>query len=113
MRAGKLRHRVTFERKSAAQNAGGEQIVTWTPAATVWASVDYLTGREYRAADGEQAQMDVRVTTRYHNRDINPAQYRVTHKGRVFDIVSVAWPEDRDILMVVIGKENVPDIEDA
>lgn len=108
MRAGKLRHRVTFEVKSAEQNAGGEQVVTWTPVATVWGSVEYGRGREYRASDGEQAQMEVKVTTRYHNRDINPATYRMTHKGRTFDIVSVAWPEDRNISMVVMGKENVP-----
>lgn len=109
MRAGKLRHRVTFEVKSAEQNAAGEQIVTWTPVATVWASVDYVRGREYRAADGELAQMDVKVTARYYNRDINPAEYRISHLGRVLDIVSVAWPEDRDILMVVMAKENVPE----
>jgi len=109
VRAGELRHRVTFEVKTAEQNEAGEQVVTWTAAATVWGSVVYVGGREYRATDGEQAQMDVRVTTRYVNRDINPATYRMTHKGRVFDIVSVAWPQDRDITMVVMGKENVPE----
>ncbi|MBO8183770.1 MAG: phage head closure protein, partial [Archaeoglobus sp.] len=47
MRAGELRHRITIQQMQDTQNEYGEPTKEWVDAATVWASIEGLRGREY------------------------------------------------------------------
>lgn len=65
MRAGHLRHRLTFETKSTAQDSfGGEQDV-WSASFEVWGSVQPLRGREFLESDQQQAAVSHKVRIRY------------------------------------------------
>ena len=65
MRAGELRHRVTIKSKGASRDTFGQETITWTTVATVWAAVEPLSGREYLAGAQLEAAVDTRVRIRY------------------------------------------------
>lgn len=85
--AGRLDQRVTLQAKSATRAGNGEEVVTWTDVATVWASVQQLRGKEFFAGAQMQDEIDVRVRLRYRagvTRD-----QRLQWNGAPLDIVSV------------------------
>ncbi len=85
--AHRLRHRVTIERKTAGADAWGQLVETWETVAIVPAEVWPLSGREFVAAQAEQAGVTTRITIRYQA-GIEPAM-RVTHDGRTYNIKAV------------------------
>jgi len=85
--AGKLDQRVTLQAKSASRAANGEEVVTWTDVATVWASVQQLRGKEFFAGAQMQDEIDVRVRLRY--RTGVTRDQRLMWNGAPLDIVSV------------------------
>ena len=94
VRAGDLRHRVTIQQLVVGQDDYGQPLNTWKDAATVWAKVEDLTGREYFAAQQvPTAEVSTRVTIRWRA-DIEPAM-RVVHGARVLDIKAVLDPDGR------------------
>ena len=64
MRAGDLRHRVTIKAKSVARDDYGQETITWTTFATVWAAVEPLTGKDYIAGQQLEAAVDTRIRLR-------------------------------------------------
>lgn len=66
MQAGKLRHRITIEQPDASEGVGGEELPNYSTFATIWGSVEPLSGSE--GLQGRQAGAEVthRVRIRYH-----------------------------------------------
>ena len=87
MQAGRLRHRITIQEPVTARNSYGEAITTWTAVATVWASVEPLSGREFFAAEHVQSEVTHRVRMRWQS-GITP-DMRVLFDGRVLTIDAV------------------------
>ena len=85
--AHRLRHRVTIEQKTAGADAWGQPVETWETVAIVPAEVWPLSGREYIAAQAEQAGVTTRITIRYQS-GIEPAM-RITHDGKTYNIRAV------------------------
>lgn len=90
MEAGKLRHRVTIQKKDKVQDPiSGEILFEWVD---IWkdipASIDYLSVRDYMggltASQTPQAKITARITIRY--RDGINAEMRILHKNKIFDI---------------------------
>jgi SPP1 family predicted phage head-tail adaptor len=65
MRAGRLRHRVVLQRRSESQGTTGEVTWGWATLATVWASVEPVTGRQFFAAAQVQSEVDTLIRIRY------------------------------------------------
>jgi len=65
--AGKLRHRVDIEEPAHAQDSQtGEMVTTWTTfAASIPASIEPLSAREFIQAAATQSQVTARITIRY------------------------------------------------
>jgi len=99
MRAGELRHRVTFKEKSVTRNDFNEEVITWTEVATVWASVEDLSGREFYEARRAGAQVTTRIRMRYRS-DIAP-EMQATWDGHTYDIEAVTDPTGRKRELVV------------
>lgn len=94
MRAGRLRHRVVLQSRTTAQNAYGEQVVSWTNTGTYWAAVEPVTGKE-RFASGERVhEQDVRVVMRYVG-EIDTTQ-RISFDSKVYDIKAVINKDERN-----------------
>ena len=107
MRAGKLRHRVVIKEKVVSRDGYGEEDVTWTAVDTVWASIEPLRGREFLESRQEQADVSHRVRMRYQG-SIVPTM-RVLYGTRVFEVVSVVNPVERDISLELMCREDVND----
>lgn len=85
--AGKLRHRGTIQQKTETPDSYGELIETWTTLATVWCSVEPISGREFFAAQQVQAEVSARIRIRYRP-GITPLM-RIKVHNTTYEIVSV------------------------
>ncbi len=106
MNAGRLRHRIRIQTPTAARNGYGEQIITWTTLATVWAAVEPLRGRELYDAEQVQAEISHRVRIRPYP-GVTP-QMRVLFDSRVLMIETVINVEERGRDMQLMCRE-MPD----
>jgi SPP1 family predicted phage head-tail adaptor len=109
MQAGKLRHKVAIQKLVAGspdQKASGEPDTTWTThLASIWASVEPLTGRELFAAQEHHSEVEVRVRVRY--REGITAKMRVVFDSRNYDIVAVIDREERHRELELLCKQGV------
>jgi phage head-tail adaptor, putative, SPP1 family len=103
MRAGELRHRVTFQKRDVDPATGG--LTDWVDYVTVWAKVEDLSRRDYFQAQmlGEASLVTARITIRWRP-DINP-HMRVRFGGRVFDIKAVLDPDGRRRMLQIMCAE--------
>jgi len=106
MNPGKLRHRITIQQRSSEQDGYGGQIDTWDDVATVWASVEPLTGRALFAAQELNSEVTIKITMRYRA-GITYAM-RVAYGTRTFDILAPIDPEERHIELHLMCKEMIP-----
>jgi len=99
--AGKLDQRITFQQKGVTKNAIGEEVVSWSDVATVWAEVVPLRGREFYAAAQTQQVVDVRFRIRARSGLTN--DMRVLWKGTPHDITALIpgtgpWADSLEIM---------------
>lgn len=106
MEIGKLRHRVTLQESAAVRDSFGAEVETWTDITTLWASVEPLSGREYFAAQQVNTEISTKITLRYRA-GIKP-EMQILFASRVFEILSVVNPEEKNTQLVLMCKE-VPD----
>lgn len=66
MRAGELRHRVQIQVASDSRDAHGGNVRSWSTIATVWASIEPLTGRELFEAQQIESRATVRIRLRHY-----------------------------------------------
>lgn len=109
VRAGKLRHRITIQYKSSESpdSAGNPQPV-WADEATVWGSVEPLSGREFFAAQQVNSEVTHRITMRYRS-GMDPEK-RIKFGTRYFGILAVLNREERNISLELLCVE-VPGVE--
>lgn len=98
MRAGDLRHRVTFQSRSVSADSFGAQSEQWRDVATVWADVSPLSGRELFAAQAVNVEISHSVTIRYQAQFAGPkavAAMRILYGNRIFNIHSSMDTDER------------------
>ena len=105
--AGRLRHRVLFQRQVQSQDpVTGEVTVAWADAfgGPVWAAVEPLSAREFVASQEPQSKVVARITIRY--RDGVDATMRAIHRGRVYNVAGVLEDLDsgREYLTVPVSE---------
>ena len=93
MRAGDLRRRVTIQQKSVTRDTYGAEVISWTDVATVWASVEDLSGRELYDAERITTEVTTRIRIRY--RAGITTDMRAVYGARVFNIRAVLDTEGR------------------
>lgn len=87
MRAGSLDQRITLQQPVLSRDDYGHETISWQPAATVWANVQALRGREYFAAAAVQKELTIKIKIR-HRADIANT-WRILHKGATYNIEAV------------------------
>lgn len=96
MRAGKLRHLVTVDQRSATPDTYGEPAQTWTPLYTNQpASIEPLSGRELINAQAVQSDVTHRVRMRYVSGI--ETKHRIVFGTRVLDIRAIRNVDERGI----------------
>jgi SPP1 family predicted phage head-tail adaptor len=99
--AGELQHRIRFERKVTTRDPlGGDSVVTWEPAGEAWAKATNNLGAttEAVAAGADRYREQVRFDIR--PRQVDPG-WRIVHRGRSFDIKSIAPSNDRSEVAII------------
>jgi len=105
--AGALRHRLSIEHLvagSPTQDAGGEVDQAWVELAEVWGSIEPLRGRELIAA--QQAQSETTGTIRIRYRAGITSKMRVVFRARIFEILGVVNPMERNVELVLSVREG-------
>lgn len=105
MKIGKLRHRVTLQEYVSLKDSFGAEIEAWSDKATVWASIEPLSGREYFAARQMNAEVNTKITIRYRT-GVKPTM-RILFAGRVFEILSVINTEEKNRELILMCKEEL------
>jgi SPP1 family predicted phage head-tail adaptor len=101
MRAGKLRHFVTIERKTGARDPDGGERVSWALLETRWAEIKTQSSREFYAA--QQAQSEITSTIRFRYPCQVRADDRVVYKGQIYNVHSTPETDmlKREVLCMV------------
>lgn len=87
MKAGKLRHPIVIEAPERSQDPfSGEITNTWEPiqAGPIWAKWEWLSVRDFMAAQSSQSQIVARVSIRY--REGIDYTMRVIYRGKTYKI---------------------------
>lgn len=87
---GNLRHRATIQQYSTARDSYGQELVTFSNLATVWAAYDYRINAsdENQIAEKKTAIATVNWTIRYRD-DVEPKMRLTDEAGNIYDILSV------------------------
>jgi len=105
MRSGLLRHRLTFQTKSASRDAYGGEDATWSDDETRWGSVSPLRGQEYFAAQQVHAEATHKIIIRHY--EGLTIRHRIKFDTRYFNIESIRNIDERGIMMELICNEMV------
>ena len=103
--AGRLRHRVALQQPVTTKDSYGQDVVTWTHVATVWASLEPIRGREYFEAQQHGNETTVRIVMRAQGSLIKPT-WRVLHGSDVYEIVSVIDPQKRGDYLELMARKS-------
>lgn len=103
MQIGKLRHYVDLQSSDDVPNEFGEIEKTWSTFASVWASIEPLSGRELLQYQQLNAELSHRIVIRY-NSSITP-KCRIVYDARIFDINVIKNPDERNIFLELLCKE--------
>lgn len=90
MKAGRLRERISIQRRVNSLNDFGESKGVWTTLVDTWAAVAPLAGREFFNAQQVQSDVTTRIVCRYQSAlsTVTPKD-RIQHGADVYDIRSV------------------------
>jgi SPP1 family predicted phage head-tail adaptor len=105
MRAGPMRHRITIETPIETQSSDGSIRKIWETFTTLWALIEPLAGREYFAAQREQADVSHRIRMRYTGGIDH--KMRVLIGSRIFEIESVINVGERDRELILMCREAI------
>ena len=105
MRAGQLRHKVIIQENTPSRDDYGAEAESWSNFATVWAAIEPIRGREFWESQQINAEVTARITIRYLS-GVTP-KMRVKYGTRIFDIISVINPEERNRDLQLMVKEAV------
>lgn len=97
---GRMRERVTIKAPQETQSPSGEVTLGWdTTLATVWASVDGLSGRDILQAMQANVVASHRIRIRYRA-DVTH-EHRIIWRNRTMEIASVVERENRTVLEIL------------
>lgn len=106
MRAGALRKSVVIQQRSEVVDATyGGVTQTWTTFATVNASVESLSGREFLAAQAAQSEASVQFMMRYVAGV--DARMRILYGSKYHNIVNITDVEERHRELIILAKQGV------
>lgn len=105
MNAGKLRHRITLQRRDVTQDAFGAPVDTWTDVATVYASIDPLKGSQLLAAQAFGNETKAKIIIRY--RPGITADMRVVFGAKIYDIHEIINPGECNVEIHMICSEGL------
>ena len=105
MRAGQLRHKISFQQLTVANDTWGHSNETWTDMVTTYAAIWPIRGIEKLEALKLDNEVTHKIRVRY-NSSLTP-KMRIRFGTRYFNISSIINVDERDIYQEVIATEEV------
>jgi len=105
MRAGTLRHKIRFDSRTESQGSDGQITITWSEYATVRASIEPLTGREFFEARTINELFTVRIRLRYLSGLDTDKRIVDTVTGDIYNIQAIANQDRRNKEMEIIATQ--------
>ena len=105
MRAGSLRHKITFQQLTVANDTWGHSAETWTDEVTTYAAIWTLRGVERMESMKLDNEITHKIRVRY-KRDLNP-KMRIKFGERYFNILSMVDPDERHIYYEIMANEEI------
>lgn len=90
---GAMKNYISLQYRTVTRDASGSEIETWTTESQIYASIESLSGREYFAAQQNQAEIDTKIIMRYL-RNVT-ADKRILYGNRIFEIKAVLTDNNR------------------
>lgn len=113
MRAGRLRHRLVIQKKSAGspqRSATGASATTWTDLLTVYGSLEALSGRRLEAAQATWPEASGESLVRYRSEiddaDKDGEPLRISFGGRYYPVGKVLNADGRNRELRLLWKEG-------
>ena len=97
-RIGRLRHRLTLEAASRANDGGGGTVCSWEALGELWGAVEAATGKEAVAADRVTGRAAYQIIIRYRD-GVTPAM-RFRRGTEAFDILAALDKDGRRRFLV-------------
>lgn len=105
--SGPMREQIRIESRSASQDSNGEPLSTWSLVAVRRAEKIQTTGRESWSSKERHARIPTLFRMRFpFDFEVLP-QMRVTHAGKVYDVVSAVNEDGLKIFLVLTCEELV------
>ena len=105
LRAGELRHLITLQNTIATVNDYGERTLTYSDYATVFASIEPLTGREFDLAQQTNSLVTHKIRMRYLA-GVTTTD-RIVFGTRIFNLIEVRNIEECDVELEIRASEQV------
>jgi SPP1 family predicted phage head-tail adaptor len=109
-RAGSLNRRITIQGRSTSQDTAGQQSLTWTDVATIWAAVRPLTGHELARAQMVNTEVSHEVTIRYDAQWADPLVMggrRIAYGSRILNIHASMDEEETHHTITLLCSEGL------
>ncbi len=101
-----LRHRIVLEERVRAADGGGGATESWTPVATLWASVQQKSGGERESADRLSVGTTTEIIIRHRAGVTSHMRFR--QGARLFNIRSVLDKDGRGRFLICRCEEGSP-----
>ena len=105
MQAGELNKRGTIQYPSKSKNTFNEDIETWTDLATVWCSIEPVSGSEKWLQQERVSEATFKIRMRYRS-DVNE-RMRMKYKNRYLQFLSVLNLGENSIELLSPAKEVI------
>jgi SPP1 family predicted phage head-tail adaptor len=102
--AGELNKKIVLQTESGAADTYGQTGGTWADTVTVYAQIITTGGREFYAAQKTNAETAAVFKIRYR---AVTTQQRIKYGNRIFQILSIADPEEKHSELLISAKEVV------
>ena len=105
MNAGELRHRVAFQKLVKGRDDVNAPQESYSNYVTVWAAVEYNSGREFWQAQQANSEVQGKVRIR-HRKDITP-DMRIKYGSKYLHILSPFTYDTENVEMHIPFKESL------
>lgn len=104
LNAGRLRHRLELQSHATTVDSAGQESTAWTTYATVWGSIEPLSGKEYERGSAIYGQTVCRIVIRYRN-DV-ALTHRISHASKVYNLREIRDLNTRNRVLHLIVSEG-------
>ncbi|OCG08861.1 hypothetical protein A9G13_02020 [Gilliamella sp. wkB178] len=104
MQPGRLRNRISFQKKTTEKDELGQTVERWIDVYTLWGVVTDQTGREFNASQTELSITNCTITVRKYKNVLITSEMRACYNGNIYNIKAILTNERQTYLQLPCQK---------